>query len=215
MQETLADKAYRILEDKIVRLIYKPGELISEKQLSEELGIGRMPIREAIKRLESAHLIKIMPRRGMMVTEIKLEEMFLQIEVRRLLEGLMVRRAAKYATKDERKQFLEIAKKFKEVTENGDPDASVQVDNEFNLLVAESSRNPFAASGMMPLHALARRQYYYQYDKDEKIIDQINDDHVNLMHAIAAGEEDNAAKICDHLIDCIAELYKKNYMQVI
>ncbi len=94
MSQTLADKAYHILEDKIVRLVYKPGELISEKQLCEELGIGRMPIREAIKRLENAHLIKIMPRRGMMVTEIRLEEVFLQIEIRRPLERLIAKRAA-------------------------------------------------------------------------------------------------------------------------
>ena len=211
MTETLADKAYAILEDKIVRLEYQPGELISEKQLSDELNIGRMPIREAIKRLESAHLIKVMPRRGMMVTEIKMEEVFLQIEVRRFLERLIAKRAARLSTDDERDKFLELAVRYEEVTKLKDPDEAVRIDDEFNQFVAKCARNPFAESSIKPLHALARRFYYHSYKRDEKLIKQINQTHCDLMRAIAEGDEPKAEESSDFLIDLIEQLYRTNY----
>lgn len=215
MSKTLADQAYEILEDKIVRLEYKPGELISENQLSAELGIGRMPIREAIKRLENAHLIKIMPRRGMMVTEIKMEEIFLQIEVRRVLERLIVRRAAKLSTPAERKKFIQLAKEYEHITKLKDHDGAMKVDDEFNHFVAECARNPFATASIKPLHALARRMYYHQYQEDEELILQINQAHCDLMMAISEGDEKKAVENSDHLIDLIVELYRKNYVSMI
>ncbi len=214
MSQTLADKAYDILEDKIVRLVYKPGELISEKQLSEELGIGRMPIREAIKRLENAHLIKIMPRRGMMVTEIKLEEVFLQIEVRRLLERLIAKRAARFANASERKRLFELADAYEKVTQEGTPEEALEVDNEFNKLVMECARNPFAAASIKPYHALSRRQYYHNYNRDTELIKQINLAHCDLMRTIAKGNETLSEEMLDKLLDLILELYKKSYMEM-
>ncbi len=215
MTKTLADKAYDILEDKILKSFYEPGELISEKKLSDELGIGRMPIREAIKRLENAYLVKVMPHRGIMVTEIKMEEIFLQIEVRRLLERLIAKRAAKYSTPKEKEYFLELANRYEKVTKNGTSDEALEVDNEFNELVATCCRNPFAAASLRPLHAHARRLYYRQYYADPETINHINQSHSNVMKAIAKGDENQAVQASDELIDWIVKLYKANYMNMI
>jgi len=215
MTISLADQAYQILEDKIVRLEYQPGALISEKQLSDELGIGRMPIREAIKRLEQAHLIRIMPRRGMMVTEIKLDEILLQTEVRRVLERLIVRRASRYANDEQRSQLMSLADEYEAATVENDANESMRVDNEFNHLVAECAMNPYATASIMPLHALARRLYYFYYGREDALIVKINMAHVNLMKAIANSHEDEAVTLSDHLVDLILELYKKHYFQLL
>jgi len=211
---SLADQAYEKLADMIERLVLKPGELITEKQLSELLGIGRMPIREAIKRLQNAHLIRIMPRRGMMVTEIKMEETFLQMEVRRALEAIIAKRAARLATPDEREEFLRLAVEYEEATARKDMDKSMKVDHEFNEFVAAVARNPFATSSIRPLHALARRMYYYSYMRDEELTVQINDGHCELMRAIAVGDEAEAERLSNHLMDLIERLYRKNYQQI-
>jgi len=211
MSKSLADQAYDILEDKIVRLEYKPGELISENQLSKELNFGRMPMREAIKRLEKAHLIKIMPRRGMMITEIKLDEIYLQTEVRRVLERLIVTRATKFATAEEKEKLLELAEEYVNATKNNDPDESMRVDNEFNHLIAKAAKNQYAEASILPLLALARRLYYFYYNKDEEHVIEINMAHVDLMREIAKGDIEEAVKISDHIIDLILDLYKDNY----
>ncbi len=208
--KSLADIAYSRLEEMIVTLELQPGQLISEKELSEVLGIGRMPVREAIKRLESAHLVSIMPRRGMMVTEVKLEEIFLQIEVRRLLERLIATRAAKFSTPKEREHFLKLAEEYAKVTEEGDEREAVRIDQEFNQFIAKCARNPFAESAIIPLHALARRLYYLQYNNDKELIKKINYAHCELMRVVASGNEKLAADKCDYLLECIEKLYRMN-----
>lgn len=215
MNKTLADKAYDILEDKIIKLDYKPGSLISEKKLSDELGIGRMPIREAIKRLENAYLVEVMPARGIMVTEIRMEDIFLQMEVRRLLERLLAKRASKYSTPDEKKYFLELADRYERITREGTAEEALAIDKEFNEYLAVCSRNRFAASSLKPFHAHARRLYYRQYNNDINLIKEINISHCQVMRAIASGDENEAIKASDNLVDLIINLYRFNFMPVI
>ena len=68
----VADRAYRELEEMIVTLQLSPGTVLSEQALSVRLKIGRTPIREALQRLARDGLVAIMPRRGIMVSEINL-----------------------------------------------------------------------------------------------------------------------------------------------
>ena len=83
---TLTDRAYRELEEMIVTLQISPGTVLSEQALSGRLKIGRTPIREALQRLARDGLVVIMPRRGIMVSEINLRLQLRLLEVRRELE---------------------------------------------------------------------------------------------------------------------------------
>jgi len=69
-EESLTDRAYRALEEEIVTLRLPPGTVVSEAMLSKRLGIGRTPIREALHRLARERLVQILPRRGIVVSEI-------------------------------------------------------------------------------------------------------------------------------------------------
>ncbi|MEF9990835.1 MAG: GntR family transcriptional regulator [Romboutsia sp.] len=60
-KENSKDYAYRVLKDNIMVLNLKPGELLSEAELSEKLGISRTPIREVLMRLKNEHLIEVKP----------------------------------------------------------------------------------------------------------------------------------------------------------
>ena len=86
---TLTDRAYRELEEMIVTLQLLPGTVLSEQALALRLKIGRTPIREALQRLARDGLVVIMPRRGIMVSEINLKLHLRLLEVRRELERLM------------------------------------------------------------------------------------------------------------------------------
>src|SRR4051812_43394290 len=106
---TLTDRAYRELEEMIVTLQLSPGTVLSEQALAVRLKIGRTPIREALQRLARDGLVVIMPRRGIMVSEINLWLQLRLLEVRRELERLMASLAAERATPDERREFAEVA----------------------------------------------------------------------------------------------------------
>ena len=90
----MAEVAYRALEEMIVTRRLRPASMISENQLSEQLGCGRTPIREALQRLKFEGFVEIHPRRGVLVTPIDVVRQLELLEVRRPLENLVVRLAA-------------------------------------------------------------------------------------------------------------------------
>ena len=139
--------------------------------------------------------------------------MFQQLELRRAIEGIAARGAAKNATEDERRKFADLAKSFKEATDKNNSYSSVRVDNEFNLLVLDACRNPFVKLALKPLYTLSRRLYYMNYSKNSEIIKDINRAHYDLMNYIAVGDEINAGKKTDEILDSVAELYKKKYLE--
>ncbi|MGL4558190.1 MAG: GntR family transcriptional regulator, partial [Afipia sp.] len=103
-----ADLAHQRLEEMIVTLQLPPGSHWSEEGLADEIGIGRTPVREAVKRLQADYLVSILPRHGLMITEINVHDQLLVIEFRRELEAFISKRAALRITASDR-DILSIA----------------------------------------------------------------------------------------------------------
>ena len=212
-KKSLVNEAYDILEDLIVTFKIKPGEAISETKISEQLNIGRTPAREALKKLEAASLVRIMPRKGIVVTDIKLEEVFQQLELRRAVEGIIMKWAAINATFDEKQEFLRLAKEFEQAVTDNNSETLVKIDAKFDEFATDVARNEFAKNAIKPLHALTRRLYYMNFNRDPKIIEKINEAHIELMEVIAKGEAENAVIASNKIIDFAIELYKKSYLE--
>ena len=106
---SLAERAYRHLRDRLIMLDIRPGEAINDGKLAAEMGIGRTPVREALKRLESDHLVVSYPRRGTFATVVDITELADVSELRESLEPLAARRAAKLATPALRAELRETA----------------------------------------------------------------------------------------------------------
>lgn len=206
---TLVDKAYKQLEMLIITLKLEPGSLWTEKELSEILGLGRMPVREAIQKLAAGHMLKIIPRKGIIVTIVNEEEFYLQLEVRRPLERLLSKRAAMNASDEERQIFLEMADAYEKATIENDGDLAIEIDDAFNALVSECSKNPYAAAAIKPLRTLSRRIYFSKYNVDKKLIKEINYAYCHLMRAIASGDDQLSEKKSDDLLDFVEQLYSR------
>src|SRR5882757_1831074 len=99
---SLAEKAYHAIRNLIVSLQLAPGAVIDERELMEGLGIGRTPVREALRRLAHEGLVEVYPRRGMFVTGVDVRELARLSEVRAVLEPEAARLAATRATDDDR-----------------------------------------------------------------------------------------------------------------
>ena len=110
-----AEAAYRQLRDKLIMLEIRPGEPINDGLLAAELGFGRTPVREAIKRLETDHLVISYPRRGTFATTVDFTELADVSEIRELLEPLAARRAAKRANTAMRQELLDVAEKISQM----------------------------------------------------------------------------------------------------
>lgn len=201
---SLTERAYRELEEAIVTLRLAPGAIVSEALLSERLGIGRTPIREALQRLARERLVVILPRRGIVVAEVNLHAQLRLIEVRRELERLNARLAARRAAPAQRGRFRAIAAGLAETERSNDDTAFMRLDRELNQLVLDAARNEFASAAMGLMHGLSRRFWYIHY-KEVADLPRAARLHADLALAIAAADENGAAGASDRLLDYIAE----------
>src|ERR1700722_3573082 len=199
---TLTDKAYAQIEEQIVTLQLPPGTVLSELVLADRLGIGRTPIREALHRLSRDGLVNILPRRGVLVSEIDLRSQLRLLEVRRELERLMARGAAERATEEERAQFAEIAKGMQRASDKEDDISFMRLDQQMNSLISLSARNEFASRSMGLMHGLSRRfrNQHYKQAADLPLCARL---HAAVAGAIAERDPERAAAASDRLIEYI------------
>ena len=197
--ETLTDKAYRALEEEIVTLRIPPGTVVSEAILSRRLGVGRTPVREALQRLAREWLVVILPRRGVVVSEIDPVRQLRLLEVRLEIERLLARSAARRAAPVQRVQFRAIAEGMDAAAEDEDDIAFMRLDQEFNLLVLEAAGNEFAASAMSLMNGLSRR-FWYAHHKQEADLKLAARLHAAIARGIADGDQDAAGQASDALV---------------
>jgi len=199
---SLTDKAYAQLEEQIVTLVLTPGQVLSENALAASLGIGRTPIREALQRLSREGLIVILPRRGVMVSEINVRNQLELLRVRRELERLMAQLSSQRATQQERAQFQRIAEDMRDSGKTDDDVRFMRLDNELNMLVSKTCRNEYAQRAMGLTHGLSRRFWYMHYKEvlDLPLCARL---HADLAEAIASGDAERAMKASDALLKYI------------
>lgn len=199
---SLGEKAYRAIEERIVRLELAPGRLISESSLSRQLRIGRTPIREALQRLAQERMVIIMPRRGIFVAEIDVATQLRLLELRRVLERLLARSAARRATVAERERFRVLAGAMQAAAKKDDDVTFLRLDREFNLLFAAAARNEFASSAIGLVSGLARRFWYLHYRQiaDLPLAARL---HADVALAIAADDMNAAEAASEALLDYI------------
>jgi DNA-binding GntR family transcriptional regulator len=186
----------------IVTLQLPPGSAVSEGMLSRQLGIGRTPIREALQRLARESLVVILPRRGVMVSEINVRTQLRLLEVRREVERLVARSAARRATPQEREQMTDLARRFLATVKSNDDRSFMRADREFNELLLAAAKNEFAAGAMRLMQSLSRR-FWYQHYKEAADLPETARLHADIARAIAKGDEDAAAGATDRLLDKI------------
>jgi DNA-binding GntR family transcriptional regulator len=200
--QNLSAIAYQQIEELIVTLELPPGTVFSEADLSRQLNIGRTPVREALQRLTTDQLVITLPRRGMMVTEINIASHLALLETRRVLEKLIIAKAAKRASSGQKAALQECAKGIVEAAENNDLVGYMRFDQNFHQISAAASGNPYAVKANAPFHAHCRRfWYYYKTNGDIKRLARF---HADMMYAVIDADEDKAAALLDEMMDYLA-----------
>jgi DNA-binding GntR family transcriptional regulator len=199
---SLAERAYQALEEEIVTLAVAPGEAVSEALLAARLGFGRTPVREALQRLARERLVRILPRRGIVVAPVDAREQLRLLEVRREIERLTARAAAERADAAQRGRFRAIADGMDRAAATDDETAFLRLDRALNLLVLEAARNEFAAAAMALMHGLSRRFWFIHWRQAADLAAAARV-HAALARAIADGTPEAAAAASDRLLDYI------------
>jgi DNA-binding GntR family transcriptional regulator len=201
---TLTQEAYERLEEMIITLELAPGESVSEAILSKRLGIGTTPIREALHRLARQYLVKIIPRRGVVVTSIDVRLQFEVLEARRELDRLISRGAAQRASPGERQVLTQLIKTTQAAIQANDIKEFLRTDAELNEWLTKAARNSVASDISATLHAVSRRFWYFHLSDDDQF-KRTAVLHLAVVKAIASGNTAAAAAASDQLIDYLVE----------
>ena len=134
----LKNHTYCILKERLVNCIYPPGTLLNEAQLAADLGASRTPVREAISRLEMEGFVKIMPKKGIYVTDISLNDVLQIFQTRIEIEPIAVRLAAPHLPREE---LLAFCGKFK--GEAPDIQNGFRLDTAMHLFIIEHCGNRY------------------------------------------------------------------------
>ncbi len=194
--DSLAEQAYRLLEEQLVTLRLPPGVLITEKSLMDQAGIGRTPVREAIQRLSAEGLLQVIPRKGLMVTPLRRSDLRQIIEARRVLERLMVVKAAERATPDQRLALEALAGQIGSV--GNDLDGFFRLDQSLNSLLEAACHNRFLVKALSVMHSQCRRLWYM--NRTTLDLPRSVQLHEGLARAVAQGNGAGAIRALDEII---------------
>ncbi|BBO82047.1 GntR family transcriptional regulator [Desulfosarcina ovata subsp. sediminis] len=130
--QTEREKAYRKIREAIMIGTLKPGEKLAERHLCEMLELGRTPIREAIRQLESEGFLRVVPNRGAYVINMSIHDIEEVAEVVGVLEGYGAAKAAKIITPKQLNELKKIGAKFHAIAKDWNYEAYAELDFKFH-----------------------------------------------------------------------------------
>jgi GntR family transcriptional regulator, rspAB operon transcriptional repressor len=162
-QETsasLRDAAYEAVKHRIITCVYKPGDYLNEAYVSTSIGIGRTPVHQAIDRLTQDGLLEVIPRKGIIVKPISLEEVVQITEVRRVNETFCVKLAAEHADNVDLAALGDILNRADAWTEVRNIEQMMLLDREFHMTLAKAAKNTVLANILKNLHERSLRFWF-------------------------------------------------------
>jgi DNA-binding GntR family transcriptional regulator len=191
---SLGDRAYYALRDLIVSLELPPGSVINERQLMERLGLGRTPVREALRALARERLVEVYPRRGMFVSRVDVGDLAGLSEVRLVLEGLAARLAAERATASDREDCRRLLEELERAAGERDERALIELDQRIHRHVYRCAHNTFLEQTLNEYYVLTLRIWFLALDRVARL-DAAVAEHRQLLEAIRAGDPDRAEEV--------------------
>ena len=171
-----------------------PGAPINEDRLTRQLGIGRTPVREALKRLETERLVVIYPRRGSFATDIHIAQLALISDLRLQLEPLAARRAAERAIEAHRALCQRVLRDGLPALAGQDIRVLVQWDTGLHRLVYRCAGNSYLEATLTQYHSLASRIWYLFADRLSGMAKHVGE-HAEVLTAIVDRDPDRAAAV--------------------
>lgn len=190
---TLAEQAYRALCDRLVTLRIAPGTPINDEQVAAELGVGRTPVREALKRLEADRLVVSYPRRGTFASEVQITDLGHLTEVRLRLEPLAADCAARRASAQDRAVLGELLAELDEAT-GREVEEHLELDLRLHRALYTATANPFLQDTLVRYDNLATRIWCLFLDRLPGLAGHVGE-HGPLVRAVLAGDGDLAAAL--------------------
>ncbi len=178
----------------IVTLRLAPGAPIDEDLLGQSLGMGRTPVREAIKRLALENLVTVFPRRGTFASEINITDLAHISDVRIQLEGHAAYRAAQRITAAQVREMDGLLEQLAESKGSDDREQLMVLDARVHRFIYRCAANPFMEETLGRYFNLSLRIWHLVIDRLPHLFARVHE-HDEMLRAITAGEALRAREI--------------------
>ena len=196
---SLRDQAYEIIKQMILRCELRPGEAITVSEMAGSLNLGRTPVIQAIDRLAVDGLLDVMPRKGVVVAPISMNDFVEIVEMRLLNEGQAVRWAAERATADDLARLSANVDAAWRAARAGALQDLIECDREFHRLLSGAARNAILTEFLANLHDRSLRFWFISLRAPDHNI-RVCEQHAAILEGIARRDPDAAeAAIREHV----------------
>jgi GntR family transcriptional regulator, rspAB operon transcriptional repressor len=144
-KRSAAEDAYYEIRKMVVTGVLRPGQIINEQELVQQLGIGRTPTREAIQRLASQQVLEVFPRRGIAVAKMGIDDLQAVFEARETIEAKLAELAAHRRTDEEAQAMERIVEVINSLAKDEVYMEFLDIDQQLHHLIAAAARNRFLA----------------------------------------------------------------------
>ncbi|HGM5490407.1 TPA: GntR family transcriptional regulator [Serratia fonticola] len=189
---SLNEVAYRRFKQALVTLSYKPGEYLNTAQVMSELDMGRTPINQAIHRLANEGLLQVIPRKGVMVSPLSIDDALELIDVRLANEMLCMRLASARITPPQVAALNALNQQIEAASQDRDRVRMMTLDHQFHQELAQIAGNNMLTDILSVLHARAQRFWASTLSR-EGHMQEVIDEHRAIISALAAQDSDAAA----------------------
>ncbi|MGI6038371.1 MAG: GntR family transcriptional regulator [Limnochordia bacterium] len=191
---SLKDQVYHWLRQRIITWDLRPGELLSEKMVADELGLSRTPVREALQRLQQQGLVKVIPRRGVVVSDISIADLREIFQLREAIESYAVWLVTPTISLEELKALIP-----QEPVEETQRDRWLEQDCAFHNFLVEQTGNARMGQILADLNAHIQRFRVFILDQPGRMREVFLEHH-HIVDAISQRDPDRAAACMrDHI----------------
>ncbi len=195
---SLAERAYDEIRRMIIRLDLAPGDVVREADLQTTLEMSRTPIREALQRLARDHFVTVIPRRGMLVSAIEIDELAMLHETRAIMEPYAARLATQRGTD---RDWAEMAEVLAETALPGKrPGELLELDRQCHEIIWRASGNRFLTDTLDTLYAQSDR-LWHMYLSDVHDTAHAVDEHASIHDALVDRDADSVAHLLERHVN--------------
>ncbi|WP_335941652.1 GntR family transcriptional regulator [Streptomyces sp. PTD5-9] len=205
--KSLRDQVYEALRERIIEGELEPGRRVVERDLAAEFEVSRVPVREAMQRLETEGFLTTQPRRGALVSPVGVEEAAHFFDVRESLEALAASLAAQHADAAGLRRLEQLLERSRRATEHGRARDVAALNADFHRQVVILSGNPLLQNLMQPLDGRLHRLFRLTARPDDGPL--MCGEHEELFQALRTGDARTAARLAgEHVANTRAAALK-------
>jgi DNA-binding GntR family transcriptional regulator len=195
------DKVYQTLKEALLNNVFKPGDMLLERTIAQQLGISRTPVREALKLLEHEGWVETIPWKGVVIKSLSIKEAKDIMQLRIATECFAIGEIAESITDDEIKKLSENLELIKELSDKGNLEGAIRVDTEFHLYFLKILGN----EKMIQLHESLGEQIHRYGLRGFRATDrakQLYEEHATIVNALKDRDKAKAVKAAEnHLVN--------------